>query len=99
LDFITKTLDTVLSNNYLAVKYNKGNADAGRATLGAALMLKAYMQLVAASPLHNSATYPGGADPNKLVTFGNYDVNRWATRQERQLRLVKIVWLSDERTS
>jgi hypothetical protein len=41
-------------------------------------MLKAYMQLVAASPLHNSATYPGGADPTKLVTFGNEDPARWA---------------------
>jgi len=79
LDFITKTLDTVLNNKYLAVKYNKGNADAGRATLGAALMLKAYMQLVAASPLHNSATYPAGSDPNKVVTFGNTDNARWAT--------------------
>ena len=71
-------MDTILTNKYLAVKYNKGNADAGRATLGAALMLKAYMQLVAASPLHNSATYPAGADPNKLVTFGNADPARWA---------------------
>ena len=79
LDFITKSLDTILTNKYLAVKYNKGNADAGRATLGAALMLKAYMQLVAASPLHNATTYPGGADPNKLVTFGNADPARWAT--------------------
>ena len=79
LDFITKSLDTILANKYLVVKYNKGNADAGRATLGAALMLKAYMQQVAASPLHNSATYPGGPDPNKLVTFGNADPTRWAT--------------------
>ena len=79
LDFITKTLDTILTNKYLAVKYNKGNADAGRATLGAALMLKAYLQLVAASPLFNSPTYPGGPDPNKVAGFGNYDVNRWAT--------------------
>jgi starch-binding outer membrane protein, SusD/RagB family len=79
LDFITKSLDTILNNKYLAVKYNKGNADAGRATLGAALMLKAYVQLVAASPLHNSATYPAGSDPKKVVTFGDYNVNRWAT--------------------
>jgi len=79
LDFLTKTLDTVLNNKYLAVKYNKGNPDAGRATLGAALMLKAYLQLVAASPTYNSATYPGGPDPNKIAGFGNADVTRWAT--------------------
>ncbi|WP_276483085.1 RagB/SusD family nutrient uptake outer membrane protein [Paraflavitalea pollutisoli] len=79
LDFLTKTLDTVLNNKYLAVKYNKGNPDAGRATLGAALMLKAYLQLVAASPTYNAASYVGGADPNKIAGFGNADVSRWAT--------------------
>jgi starch-binding outer membrane protein, SusD/RagB family len=79
LDFLTKTLDTVLNNKYLAVKYTKGDANAGRATLGAALMLKAYVQLVAASPTFNAATYIGGNDPNKIAGFGNYDVNRWAT--------------------
>lgn len=79
LDFLTKTLDTILNNKYLAIKYNKGNPDAGRATLGAALMLKAYLQLVAASPTYNSATYVGGADPNKISGFGNADITRWAT--------------------
>jgi hypothetical protein len=79
LDFIVKSLDTILANKYLAVKYNKGNPDAGRATLGAALMLKAYLQLVAASPTFNSATYPGGADPYKIAGFGNADPARWAT--------------------
>src|ERR1043165_441570 len=42
LDFIVKTLDTVLNNKYLAVKYGKSDPNSGRATLGAALMLKAY---------------------------------------------------------
>ncbi len=79
LDFLTKTLDTVINNKYLAVKYNKGNVDAGRATLGAAQMLKAYLQLVAASPTYNSATYIGGSDPNKIAGFGNADLSRWAT--------------------
>lgn len=79
LDFITKTLDTVLNNGYLEVKYNKGNANAGRATLGAALMLKAHLQLVAASPTFNTANYPGGPDPNKIAGFGNADISRWAT--------------------
>jgi starch-binding outer membrane protein, SusD/RagB family len=79
LEFLTKTLDTVLNNKYLAVKYSKGQGDAGRATLGAALMLKAYVQLVAASPTFNAASYVGGPDPNKIAGFGNYDVTRWAT--------------------
>jgi starch-binding outer membrane protein, SusD/RagB family len=79
LDFLTKSLDTILTDQYLAVKYNKGNPDAGRATLGAALALKAYLQLVAASPTYNSATYIGGPDPNNIAGFGNADVSRWAT--------------------
>lgn len=79
LDFLTQTLDTILTNKYLAVKYSKGNPDAGRATLGAALMLKAYLQLVAASPTYNSAAYIGGADPNKVAGFGNAAITRWAT--------------------
>lgn len=78
LDFLTKTLDTIVNNGYLAVKYNKGQADAGRATLGAAQMLKADLQLYAASPSFNTANPPSGADPNKLISFGNYDQSRWA---------------------
>lgn len=79
LDFLVKTLDTILNNKYLAVKYSKGQGDAGRATLGAALMLKAYVQLVAASPTFNAASYVGGPDPNKIAGFGNVDNTRWAT--------------------
>jgi hypothetical protein len=79
LNYITSTLDTVLNNKYLGVKYNKGQADAGRATLGAALMLKAHLQLVAASPSFNTANPPSGSDPNKVVSFGNADQARWAT--------------------
>lgn len=78
LNFLTSTLDTILNNKYLAVKYSKGQADAGRATLGAALMLKAYLQLVAASPTFNATTAPGGSDANKLAGFGTVDVSRWA---------------------
>lgn len=79
LDFLTKTLDTIVNNKYLAVKYNKGQADAGRATLGAAQMLKAHLQLVAASPAFNASSAPGGADPAKVAGFGNVDPARWAT--------------------
>src|SRR6478609_833501 len=47
--FITDELEAVITNNKLAVKYNNGAADAGRATLGAALMLKGWVQLYGAS--------------------------------------------------
>lgn len=78
LDFLTKTLDTIVNDAYLPVKYNQSDASAGRATLGAALMLKGWLQLNAASPAYNATTPPGGADPNKVAGFGNVDNNRWA---------------------
>ena len=79
LNFLTTSLDTVVNDGYLAIKYNNGDPDAGRATLGAALMLKGWLQLNAASPTYNSATAPGGADPNHVAGFGNVDNSRWAT--------------------
>ncbi len=79
LNFLTTSLDTIVNDGYLPVKYNAGNASAGRATLGAALMLKGWLQLNAASPAYNSATAPGGADPNHVAGFGNVDNSRWAT--------------------
>lgn len=79
LAFLTSTLDTVVNDGYLAVKYNLGDANSGRATLGAALMLKGWLQLNAASPTFNTANSPAGADPHQLVSFGNVDPTRWAT--------------------
>ena len=79
LTFLTSSLDTVVQNAYLPKKYNKGDANAGRATLGAALMLKGWLELNAASPTYNSASAPGGSDPNKVAGFGNADNSRWAT--------------------
>lgn len=78
LDFITSDLDTVILNAKLAVKYNQGDADAGRATLGAALALKAWVQLYAASPAFNAAQPAAGADPQRVAGFNNFDANRWA---------------------
>lgn len=76
--FITNELGKIVSNGYLAKKYNSGNPDAGRATLGAALALKGWLELFAASPLFNTAQ-PYLPDPDKYVHFGNYDAGRWAT--------------------
>lgn len=52
----------------------------GRAHQGAALALKARTLLYAASPLFNAAAPPvsfGSAQDDKLLGYGNYDVNRW----------------------
>lgn len=77
-NFIVKEMDTVIANNKLAVKYNAGNSDAGRATLGAAQMVKGWVQLYAASPLFNSGSYVVG-DPGNLVHFATASPARWAT--------------------
>lgn len=77
-NFITGELNDVVNNGNLAIKYNGGESDAGRATLGAALALKGWIELFAASPLFNS----GSAyldDPDNLVHFATADQGRWAT--------------------
>lgn len=76
-NFITGELGDIVNNNYLDIKYNNGNSNAGRATLGAALALKGWIELFAASPLFNSGTsyLP---DPDNLVHFANADPSRWA---------------------
>ena len=68
-DFIVDELNDIVNNGYLEVKYNNGNADAGRATLGAALALKGWIELFAASELFNSGT-PYLSDPGNFVHFG-----------------------------
>jgi len=77
-NFIITELDAVINNNKLAVKYSGGNADAGRATLGAAAMVKGWVQLYAASPLFNSGDYVL-PDPGNFVHFATASPARWAT--------------------
>lgn len=76
-NFITSELDAIVKNKALPVKYNNGDANAGRSTLGAALALKGWLELYAASPAFNTANPPSGADPNKMISFGNNDPERW----------------------
>lgn len=78
-NFIVTELDAIIANNKLAVKYNNGESDAGRATLGAAMMVKGWVQLYAASPLFNSSTGYVLPDPGNLVHFATASNARWAT--------------------
>lgn len=78
VDFIVSDLDTVVRNGNLSTKYNHGDADAGRATLGAALALKGWVQLYAASPAFNAAQPAAGADPHHVAGYGQFDAGRWA---------------------
>lgn len=77
VNFMTSELGSIVSNGYLAIKYNAGNSEAGRATLGAALALKGWIELFAASPLFNSGTsyLP---DPGNYVHYATADPTRWA---------------------
>lgn len=81
-NFITSELESIVANKNLPVKYKSGDANAGRSTLGAALALKGWLELYAASPTFNTATSPAAADPKKLISFGNYDANRWKKAAE-----------------
>lgn len=76
-NFITSELGKIVDNNYLPVKYNGGDPSAGHATLGAALALKGWIELFAASPLFNSGSsyLP---DPDNYVHFASADAGRWA---------------------
>lgn len=76
-NFIDQELEEIVNNGYLPIKYKAGDVNAGRATLGAALALKGWIELFVASPLFNTST-PYLADPNKYVHLGNYDPARWA---------------------
>jgi hypothetical protein len=78
-DFIDQQLDSIVDDGYLVKKYNRGDADAGRATIGAALALKGWIELFAASPAFNTTTPVVGSDPNHFYSFANADNNRYAT--------------------
>ncbi|HUX57333.1 MAG TPA: RagB/SusD family nutrient uptake outer membrane protein [Bacteroidales bacterium] len=78
-NFIIKELDDVINAGNLEVKYNNGNANAGRATLGAALALKGWLQLFAASPAYNSASPAVPASADNLQSFATPNAARWAT--------------------
>jgi starch-binding outer membrane protein, SusD/RagB family len=77
-NFLITELNTVLTDGYLEIKYNNGNADAGRATLGAALCLKGWLQLFAASPAYNSTDPAVPRTTDNLQAFADYKLSRWA---------------------
>jgi len=77
-NFIVGELTSIISNEYLVIKYNTGNTDAGRATLGAALALKGWIQLFGASPAYNSADPAVPRTADNLQSFATPNATRWA---------------------
>lgn len=86
-DFLINELDLILNNNRLAIKYNHSDADAGRATLGAALALKGWLQLFAASPAYNSSS-PAVNDPNNLQHFKDPNNQRWVDAAKTNMEFI-----------
>ena len=79
-NYMVSELTSIFNNAYLPVKYNSGNADAGRATLGAAMMVKGYLQLFAASPAYNSSSpaVPNETGNKDMQSFATPNPSRWA---------------------
>lgn len=77
-NFIVGELTSIISNEYLVIKFNTGNTDAGRATLGAAFALKGWIQLFGASQAYNSADPAVPRTADNLQSFATPNVTRWA---------------------
>ncbi|MCO5238311.1 MAG: RagB/SusD family nutrient uptake outer membrane protein [Chitinophagaceae bacterium] len=89
-NFIITELDGILNNNNLEIKYHHGDQDAGRATLGAALALKGWLQLFAASPAYNSSdpAVPSGSD--NLQSFATPNSQRWADAAATNKKFIEM---------
>jgi len=90
-NFIDKELETVVNNKFLSNKYNFGQSDAGRATLGAALALKGWIELYAASPAFNTSTPVVGQDPGHLVSFATSDQARYAKAAATNKQFIELL--------
>ncbi|MDO6515944.1 RagB/SusD family nutrient uptake outer membrane protein [Zobellia uliginosa] len=86
-NFIVNELGSIVDNGHLEIKYNSGDQNAGRATLGAALALKGWIELFGASPLFNSGSgyLP---DTGNFVHFATADPGRWATAAATNKRFI-----------
>jgi hypothetical protein len=78
-NWLINEFGTIVSNGNLPVKYNSGDPDAGRATLGAALAYKGWVELWIASEAFNSADPAIPTDPNHLQSLATPNPARWAT--------------------
>lgn len=78
VNYISQLLDTAANNLPLVIENTA--EEAGRVTKGAALMLKAKLWVVAASPLFNgNADYNGFVDHDGVLLFPQtYDAEKWS---------------------
>ncbi|WP_303919476.1 RagB/SusD family nutrient uptake outer membrane protein [Draconibacterium sediminis] len=88
-NYIVNELTDIINNENLPVKYTSGEADAGRATLGAALALKGWIQLFAASPAYNSEDPAIPRSSDNLQSFAEADHSRYTAAAETNKKFIE----------
>jgi len=87
-NYIIELCDLAIANPNLPAKVTNP-LEFGRATKALAYGLKARTMLYAASPLFNSASpYMDFGSNNQLISFGNYDPNRWKVAMDAALEAI-----------
>lgn len=90
-DFIVKNCDEAIKSG--ALPLNQTTSLKGRITKLVPYAIKARALLYAASPIFNTATpylsMPDKAN-DKLICFGDYDVNRWKVAADASLEVLEI---------
>lgn len=84
VDFIVKSCDDAIA--LLPKETYSAPHEVGRADAGSCMALKSRMLLYAASPLYNQA------GPDSLLSYGNYDLNRWKLAAKAAQDVVDLGW-------
>lgn len=84
VDFIVKSCDEAIT--LLPPQPYTAPHEIGRADIGTCMALKSRVLLFAASPLYNQA------GPDSLVSYGNYDLNRWQLAAKASQDVVDLNW-------
>lgn len=84
VDFIVNSCDSAIS--FLPVDPYTAPSEVGRADIGSSMALKSRILLYAASPLYNQA---GG---DSLISYGNYDIDRWKYAAKAAQDVVDLDW-------
>lgn len=86
IDFIIRECDTAYQ--LLPDEPYTADSEFGRYDRGTALAIKSRALLYAASPLYNGNGYDNSN--NKLICFGNYDINRWKSAAEAAQKVIDM---------
>ena len=84
VDFIVRSCDEAIA--LLPTDVYSAPHEVGRADIGSSMALKSRILLYAASPLYNQA------GPDSLLSYGNYDINRWKLAAKAAQDIVDLGW-------